>query len=136
MTEISHSEVLQLLGLPVDGADGELATALAGKIGARGPERDDTVRYLVAVVGCLHDALLSRPDYLFDTAEAANSVLGCALSKFDQPDVRGWTADLGLSGPSEDALTRLPGHVRRARARPCGPAADRCPPSSSLYSLP
>lgn len=51
MTEISHSEVLQLLGLPVDGGDRELATALAGKVGARGPERDDTVRYLVAVVG-------------------------------------------------------------------------------------
>jgi hypothetical protein len=136
MTEISHSEVLQLLGLPVDGGDRELATALAGKVGARGPERDDTVRYLVAVVGCLHDALLSRPDYLFDTAEAANSVLGCALSKFDQPDVRGWTADLGLSGPSEDALTvYLATYAVPVLAR-AGLLRIDSPPSSGLYSLP
>ena len=94
----------ELLGLPRDGDKWEVALVFAQRAGLNEPSEESTVNYLAAVVDCLRDTLLRQPGYLFDPAEAAHSVLGCAREQVDPKEEPTWRADLGVAGSLQSRL--------------------------------
>jgi hypothetical protein len=84
-----------LLGLPELGSDADLSEAIAKQVGFNRPTNDLTIRLLSGLVDCLRKALISRPDYPIDKAEAANSVLGCMFLGIPAETIKFLADDVG-----------------------------------------